>query len=193
MTTPTPSLIHGNHWVILRFSIFVISEMLYTSCVQCFTPLVSATREAQVGGIAWDQKFEVRQHSKTLCQKKLECYINIIMSMWPFEVSFKKKKWCLMPEILATWETEVGRVEVWGQPAQIVHEISSPKITRAEWTRGVAQVVGWLFGKWEALSSNPSPTKKTKERKKRKEKPRNNALKVYPSCCPYQSFFPFYC
>jgi hypothetical protein len=57
--------------------------------------------------------------------------------------------------ILATWETEIQRMAVQGQPAQIVHETIS-KITRARWTRGMAQVVEYL--KCKALSSNPRPT-----------------------------------
>jgi hypothetical protein len=37
------------------------------------------------------------------------------------------------------------------------------KITRAKWTGVAAQVVDHLLCKHEALSSNPSPTKKRKE------------------------------
>jgi hypothetical protein len=36
----------------------------------------------------------------------------------------------------------------------------SPKITKAKWTGAVAQAVELLLCKWEALSSNPNPTKK---------------------------------
>jgi hypothetical protein len=39
------------------------------------------------------------------------------------------------------------------------------KITRAKWTGEVAQVV-----EYEALSSNPSPTKKKKERNQNKQR-----------------------
>jgi hypothetical protein len=35
--------------------------------------------------------------------------------------------WWLVPIILATWETEVRRMEVQDQARQIVHETSSPK------------------------------------------------------------------
>jgi hypothetical protein len=46
-----------------------------------------------------------------------------------------------MPVILASWETKIGRIMVQGQPGQIVHESCiSRKITRAKWTRGMAQV-----------------------------------------------------
>jgi hypothetical protein len=38
-----------------------------------------------------------------------------------------------------------------------------PKITRAKWTRGVAQKVKYLLCKHKALSSNLSPTKKKKK------------------------------
>jgi hypothetical protein len=43
--------------------------------------------------------------------------------------------------ILATWEDEIQKFEVWGQPGQIVLKIPIFKITRAKWTGGVAQVV----------------------------------------------------
>jgi hypothetical protein len=53
-----------------------------------------------------------------------------------------------------------------GQPGQIVCETSSPKITRAKWTRGVVQVVECLLCKWEALSSNCSSINKAKQQNK---------------------------
>jgi hypothetical protein len=42
-----------------------------------------------------------------------------------------------MPVIPATWEAEIRRITVQGQPGQIVHKIPSPKITRAKWSGGV--------------------------------------------------------
>jgi hypothetical protein len=42
------------------------------------------------------------------------------------------------------------------------------KITRAKWTGGVAQAVLCLLCKCEALSSNPSPTKKESESNQKK-------------------------
>jgi hypothetical protein len=46
----------------------------------------------------------------------------------------------LMPLILATWETEIRKIEVWGQPGQIVHE-APPQNNQNKWTAGVAQTV----------------------------------------------------
>jgi hypothetical protein len=45
----------------------------------------------------------------------------------------------LMTVILVTWEVEIGRIMVQGQPKQIVLETSPiSKTTRANWTGGVA-------------------------------------------------------
>jgi hypothetical protein len=51
-----------------------------------------------------------------------------------------------------------------GQLRQIVRETSIYKITRVTCTGGVAQAVEGLLCRCEALSSNPSPTQKKKER-----------------------------
>jgi hypothetical protein len=45
----------------------------------------------------------------------------------------------LTPIILATWEAEIRRMKVQGQPRQKVLETPSSKITRAKWTGGVVQ------------------------------------------------------
>jgi hypothetical protein len=50
----------------------------------------------------------------------------------------------LTPVILAPWEAEIGRIEVWAQPGQIAGDTQSTKLTRAKWTRGVAQLVDRL-------------------------------------------------
>jgi hypothetical protein len=72
-----------------------------------------------------------------------------------------------MPVILATWEAEIKRNLVPGQPRQIVLETPISKITRAKWTGSVAQVVEWLLCKCKSLSSNPSPTRKRERQKER--------------------------
>jgi hypothetical protein len=54
------------------------------------------------------------------------------------------------------------RITVPGQPKQIVQETPISKITRAKWTGGMAQAIEHLLCKCEALSSNPSLTKKKK-------------------------------
>jgi hypothetical protein len=64
--------------------------------------------------------------------------------------------------IPATWEAEIGGITVRGQSGQIIRETSSPKITTAKWTGGVAQIVEHLLSKCETLNSNPSPTKKSR-------------------------------
>jgi hypothetical protein len=57
---------------------------------------------------------------------------------------------------------------VQGQPRQIVLKNLTSKITRAKWTKGVAQAVQCLLCKYEALSSKPHTKKKTKKQKKDK-------------------------
>jgi hypothetical protein len=63
--------------------------------------------------------------------------------------------------ILATWNAEIGRITVLGQPGQEVCDPIS-KIIRAKWTGYMAQVVKHLLSKHEALSLNPVPPKKKK-------------------------------
>jgi hypothetical protein len=57
--------------------------------------------------------------------------------------------------MLATWEAEIRRIMAEGQPWQMVCETPSPK-----WSGDIVQVMECLLCKHEALSSNPSSTKK---------------------------------
>jgi hypothetical protein len=59
--------------------------------------------------------------------------------------------------IPATWEAEIGRIMVQGQPREKCSV--TPIITLAKWIGGVAQVVGFLLCMYKALNSNPSHTK----------------------------------
>jgi hypothetical protein len=65
-----------------------------------------------------------------------------------------------MSIILATWEANIGRIRVQGQPTQIVLKILSPKTAGPKWTGGTAKVVECLLCKCEELSSNTNPTQK---------------------------------
>jgi hypothetical protein len=51
------------------------------------------------------------------------------------------RHWWLTPVILATWETEVRRIVVRGQPRQIVHKTISQKYSKQNRADGVAPVV----------------------------------------------------
>jgi hypothetical protein len=67
-----------------------------------------------------------------------------------------------MPAILGTQEAKIRRSTDGSQHRQTVNKIPIFKITRAQWTGAVAQVVKCLPRKLKALSSNPSTAKKQK-------------------------------
>jgi hypothetical protein len=64
-----------------------------------------------------------------------------------------------MTAIVATWEAEIRRITVQGQPKQIVYKTPISKITKLKWTGGVAQVVEYLLCKCKA----PVPPKENKK------------------------------
>jgi hypothetical protein len=72
--------------------------------------------------------------------------------------------WWHTPVILVTWKVEIRRIKVQSHPRQTVHKTPISKITRAKWTRGVAQALEYLICKHETLSSNPNPTKRKKKK-----------------------------
>jgi hypothetical protein len=74
----------------------------------------------------------------------------------------------LTPIILATWEAEIRRITVQGQPGQIIQETLSWKYPAWKRAGEVTQVIEHLPSKHQALSSNPSPTIKKKIERKGK-------------------------
>jgi hypothetical protein len=65
--------------------------------------------------------------------------------------------------ILATQEAEIRRSEVQSQPKQVVLDTHLENTPHKKRAGGVDQVVQCLPTKLEALSSNPSTTKKKKK------------------------------
>jgi hypothetical protein len=117
----------------------------------------------------------------TASQKALSCLLAFLWkrpfycfnSYFVFSAfSFFRKAflaWChwLTHVSLATWEVEIRRIVVWGQPRGIVLKTPISKVTRAKWTGGVAQVVEWLLCKCKALSLNSGPTQKQNKKAER--------------------------
>jgi hypothetical protein len=60
------------------------------------------------------------------------------------------------------WEAEIRRIDVGDQSRQIIPGIPISKISRAQWTGGVAQEIERLLCMREALSSDSSPTSTNK-------------------------------
>jgi hypothetical protein len=63
--------------------------------------------------------------------------------------------WWLKTVILATWQVEIGKIVVLGEPGQKNRE-PVLKIIKAKTAGSMTQVVERLPGKCKALSSNPS-------------------------------------
>jgi hypothetical protein len=81
---------------------------------------------------------------------------------WKLKEKKSRCRW-LTYVVLATWEGEIRRIEVWDQPWQIL--CGTPhhqKINAAKWIRGMSQTIEHKLCKCKALSSNPSPIKKKK-------------------------------
>jgi hypothetical protein len=70
----------------------------------------------------------------------------------------------LTPVIPASWEAEMWKITVRGQPGQNSSRDPISKISRAEWTGGVVQKVEHLLCKCRALSSNPSQREREREK-----------------------------
>jgi hypothetical protein len=73
-----------------------------------------------------------------------------------------------MSVILATWEVEIERTVVQGQPGQKVHKTLPQKYPPQKRTGREAPVVQCLPKRHKALSSNPSPPKKKKKKEKKR-------------------------
>jgi hypothetical protein len=73
-----------------------------------------------------------------------------------------------MPVILATWEAEIKRIAVQGQPRQIVYETLAQKYLTQKRAGRVVQVPS----KHEALSANPTSAQKRKRKRERERERR---------------------
>jgi hypothetical protein len=58
---------------------------------------------------------------------KTDSFYKFTMHRGTFKIPTFCQRWWLTLVILATWETEIRRIMVQGQPVQIVHETLSPK------------------------------------------------------------------
>jgi hypothetical protein len=106
----------------------------------------------------WKQILEIKLNLGLLDCQRLKWRYKCMW--WNETLNIGERAGCgrLILVILTTWEAEIRRIMVQGQPGQRIHKDPISKIITAKWTGSVPHVVESLLCKCEALSSNSSPT-----------------------------------